>query len=127
MANKNPSPATRIKKGQVLNPTGRPKGILTTDQVKALFGKMSALTKDELLEIIKSPKSSILEITTASIFAKAAKDGDYSRLNFLLDRSIGRVVEEKNVTLRPVTYTTSIQGDGSLIQKVLEEGEDGDS
>jgi len=124
MSNKNPSPATRFKKGQSGNKSGKPKGILTTDQVKALFGKMSALTKAELLEIIQSPKSSILEITTASIFAKAAKDGDYSRLNFLLDRSIGRVVEEKNVTLRPVTYTTSIQGDGSLIQKVLEEGEE---
>ena len=120
-----PPEHSRFKKGKSGNPSGKPKGLLTVDQVKALFGKMSSCTKQELINIMQNPKSTMLEITTASILAKAAKDGDYSRLNFLLDRTVGRVVEEKNVTLRPVTYTTSIQGDGSLVQQVID-AEDSD-
>lgn len=97
MANKNPSPATRIKKGQVLNPGGRPKGLLTADTIKALMGRFCHLTKNQLADIIQGPDSTMLEIMVAAVMAKAAKDGDYSRLSFLLDRTVGKVKDISEV------------------------------
>jgi hypothetical protein len=39
----------------------------------------------------------MLEVMVASIMARAAKDGDYSRLEFLLARSIGKVKDISEV------------------------------
>lgn len=94
MANKRPNPPpihSRFKPGQSGNPSGKPKGLLSTDEIASLMAKFCRLTRDELQGIVQDPKSSMIEITVASILAKAAKDGDYSRLEFLLTRSIGKV------------------------------------
>lgn len=89
-------------KGTSGNPSGRPKGALTTPEVSALMGKFCRLSRDELTAVIQNQKSSMIEITVASILAKAAKDGDYSRLEFLLARSIGKVKDQLEVSsIRP--------------------------
>jgi hypothetical protein len=49
------------------------------------------MTRAELEAVKASTKSSMIEITIAAIFIRAADDGDYSRLEFLLARSIGKV------------------------------------
>lgn len=89
--NKNLKPYT---KGQSGNPSGKPKQLLTKDKVKGILGKFADMTRDELQNIVQDPKSTMLEIMVASIMVKAAKDGDFSRLNFILDRSIGRAAAE---------------------------------
>jgi hypothetical protein len=50
-------------------------------------------------------------------------------LTVLLDRSVGRVVEQKTAQLQPVHYVTSVAPSGALIQSVIDEAlgeEDGD-
>lgn len=119
MANKNPSPATRFQKGQSGNKSGKPKGLITPDRVRAVVAKLSGMNREQLLEVVKDPKSQMFEVMFASVMAKAAKDGDYGRLNFLLDRTIGRTVDQKDVKIQPVIYETSIRPDGSLVQNTI--------
>lgn len=78
------------KKGQSGNPSGKPKQLLTKDKVNAIIGKFSLLNREELQSLVQSPKTPMIEIMVASIMVRAAKDGDYARLSFLLDRSIGK-------------------------------------
>lgn len=78
-------------KGQSGNPSGRPKGLLTRAKVEATLGRFSSLTRAQLQEVVQDPASTMLEIMVASVMARAAKDGDASRLAFLLDRSIGKI------------------------------------
>ncbi len=90
-------PAPPWRKGQSGNPSGKPKGLLTNDQVKATLGKFWSMSKEDLLGILKNEKSTMGELMIASVMARAAKDGDANRLNFLLDRSIGKVSPEEIV------------------------------
>ena len=94
----NPQNLKPFKPGQSGNPSGKPKGLLTTTEVSGLLSKFCRLSRDELTAVIQNNKSSMIEITVASILAKAAKDGDYSRLEFLLARSIGKVKEQLEVS-----------------------------
>lgn len=82
------------KKGQSGNPSGKPKGILTKDQVHAVLGRFSSLNREELQAVVNNPKSTMLEIMVASVMVKAAQHGDHARLEFLWSRSIGKVKEE---------------------------------
>lgn len=88
-----------FKPGQSGNPSGKPKQLLTQDKVSSVMGKFADMTRDELQKVIQNPRSTMLEITVASILAQAAKSGDATRLSFLLDRSIGRVKETHSVEM----------------------------
>lgn len=128
----------RFKPGNNANPTGRPKLPLEIREIKKLspayvrqvIAKLSRMGPDELLSWLETPFAAggpnNLEHMVASIIRKSAIDGDQNRLNFLLDRSIGKVVEQKVVTLQPVEYITSVRPDGALVQAVINEalGED---
>lgn len=101
MARPPPPEHTRWKKGQSGNPAGCPKGLLKKDDIQALMGKFWRLDREGLQAVVHNPKSTMGEIMVASVIAKAAKDGDYARLSFLLDRMIGRpteVVEQHNIS-----------------------------
>lgn len=87
--------------GQSGNLAGKPKQLLTKDKVSSILGKFSNMTRDELQDVVKDPKSTMLEIMIASVIVKAAESGDYSRLDFLLSRSIGKVKEEIENTIKP--------------------------
>ena len=87
-------------KGQSGNPAGKPKQLLTVDNVSALFGRFATMTREKLQAVAQNPDSTMIEIMVASIMAKAAKDGDYSRMAFLLDRTIGKVKDVAEVHQR---------------------------
>jgi len=98
------------KPGQSGNPGGRKalppelRGIhaLTQLEVCALVSKYARMSRDELQAAVGSPSTPMLEIAIASIFAQAAKHGDFARLAFLLDRAIGKVkvVEESDQAMQ---------------------------
>lgn len=91
---------TRFKKGQSGNPGGKPKQLLTKDTVYKHLSKFAHMSRVELQEkVINNPSATMLEIMIASVMVRAAKDGDYARLSFLLDRSVGKVKDESAVQL----------------------------
>lgn len=63
---------------------------LSQDEVSKIVALYGRMTRDELQVAINNPKTPVIEIAVASIFANAAKHGDYGRLGFLLDRAIGK-------------------------------------
>lgn len=78
-------------KGQSGNPSGVPKALLTKTAVELVFQSLTKRTPEEL-EIIKAnPATPALEVMIASIILRAIKDGDPMRLQFLLDRAVGRI------------------------------------
>ena len=87
------------KPGQSGNPGGQPRvpdhlrGIssLSQHEVTKVVSKYARMTRSELQAAAQSPDTPMLEVAIASIFAQSAKNGDYSRLAFLLDRAIGKV------------------------------------
>lgn len=92
--------ATQWVPGQSGNPGGAPRNMLTRDKVANIMSKFAHLTREELQKKIQHPDSTMLEITVAAIFARAAKDGDYQRLEFLLQRTVGKVREETEIKFK---------------------------
>ncbi len=103
---------TRFKPGWAGGP-GRAKGSLRRDEVEAVMGRLSRMTREELEAIVRNPKSTMLEIMSASVIVKAAKEGDSARFSFLLDRTIGRVKEQIEVSAVPYIIE---RRDGSTIE-----------
>lgn len=93
-----PDPKNLWKPGQSGNPSGRPKKLLTRDHVEHHFSTMAALSTSELEILCKDPKEPALRVMIARVIIEAIKAGDYSRLNFLLDRSIGKVKDVAEIT-----------------------------
>jgi len=127
------SKVTQYKPGQSGNPKGRPiglrqdlkkyKAISATDAGK-LIQKMMDMTAEELLDVMQNASMPAYEIMIASVIHKSVVGGDHSRLNFLLERTIGKVKDDKTITLKPVTYQTTVDGDGNLLQEIVEEDDD---
>lgn len=86
------------KPGQSGNPSGKPKipehlraiHSLTQQEVTKIVSKYARMTLDELEAAVEARKASAVEMCVAKIFLKSMEYGDYSRLQFLLDRAIGR-------------------------------------
>jgi hypothetical protein len=101
MANNNPSPNTRIKKGQVLNP----RGAGAHNKALIAFKKMGAeelaetcelilrANKDELASILADPETPMLKVNLiAAILADTQKGLTYT-LDKLLERVVGKPKE----------------------------------
>ena len=117
-----------FKKGKSGNPRGRPpmpqelKEVvsMSPQKLKALIFKFMHMNRGELKRVAEDPNSTLVDCTIASIVNKAMAEGDYTRLNFLLDRSIGKVKDELSINSN-ITFRTSFTPDGSLLQEVLNE------
>lgn len=58
-----------------------------------LCNKYLSMSKDEIDTARKDPKLTMLEVMIVSVIHKAIVHGDQKRLDFLLDRLIGKVVQ----------------------------------
>jgi hypothetical protein len=96
-----------FKPGQSGNPGGRPKipeelrkfKTLSADEVKKIFAKYARMTEPEVSAYMAADDTPIFEKVVGQGLLKAVKDGDYGRLNFILDRTIGKVVEKTEIDL----------------------------
>lgn len=93
----------QFKPGQSGNPGGKPKYLLSTDRVKTLISKYMDMSGEKLQEAIKDQNTPAVELAIAATLAQCIKIGDYSRLEALLQRAIGKVREEIEVH-RPIPY-----------------------
>jgi hypothetical protein len=126
-------PAKAWKKGQSGNPKGRPKirqdlknvKVMTNTEVSALLWRLMSKTTEELRLMVEDPETPAMELMVARIIDKGLLEGDPQRLNFLLDRTIGKVIDKREVEVTPVVYKTRIEKDGTLVQDVLREEVEG--
>lgn len=90
------------KPGQSGNPSGKPglpkevRKAKNTNRItlEKTLNEFLTLDREELQKRLQNPKATMLELAVGTIVAKAAKDGDQIRLNFILDRLLGKVAEK---------------------------------
>lgn len=106
-----------IKKGQVLNPNGRPrvpeyvKSARKLTQVKfaeVLYKYINA-TFEDLKEVIENPKTPSLDLIVVKVLTEAIKHGDEKRLNFILERMIGKVKEVREHHHRGISTAVNLK------------------
>lgn len=102
MANKNPSPKTRIQKGQVLNPEGG----RTHDPIKKRLRRLTQfelqqlgsmfLDQDEaqIKKIMKDKKDSVLRRTMAGLMLDIMQYRDEKKITLVFDRTAGKVSDK---------------------------------
>lgn len=113
---------TSFKPGQSGNPNGRPKipidvkesRQLTRIELDRQLNRLIAMSPEQLAEVRKDPKSTMLELLIVSVITHGINKGDQTRLNFLLERlsSIGKVketVEHLGPNGGPLQIQTAIQ------------------
>lgn len=108
MANKTPT-KTSYKKGVSGNPKGRPK---MDPELKALLDvtkttyrtiavKYFNMTKKELAGVKQNDSMTMLEWTFVKCLLKVHDKGDYATLDKMMDRVIGKVKDEVDLTVNP--------------------------
>ena len=86
------------RKGQSGNPAGKARmpeelravNSMTPPELAKIISKYFRCTREELQEIAIAAAAPALELAIASILVKSIQYGDYGRLNFLLDRCVGK-------------------------------------
>jgi hypothetical protein len=95
----------QIKKGQVLNPTGRPRKYVSLlkdagyklSEINDTIQNMMAMDVQELKEVYDNPKGTILEKTIANAMVKSLQKGSLYSLETLLTRVYGKPKETTSV------------------------------
>jgi hypothetical protein len=72
---------------------------LTQNEFVKIACNLIKSTKDELQTVLRDPKTSALELMIGGIIVKAITDQDHQRAEFLLNRIIGRVAVQADITL----------------------------
>lgn len=91
-----------FQKGVVTNPKGRPRipedlkdaGRLTKPELERLMNKMLSMQPGELTKQLKSGELTCKEMLIGTIISKGIIHGDQHRLDFILNRLIGKVKEQ---------------------------------
>jgi len=99
-------PSPKFQPGNNANPKGRPKlsfdhemsRHLTKLKIESLISKYMDVPTEELKAILKNPGAlPSLEVYLVSVMAKGMTQGDVTRLEFLFNRSVGKVAEKQQV------------------------------
>ena len=112
---------TRPEKGEVLNPHGRPKKLVTQlkeigyhkSQVEDTINAMLTMSRKELEKIDKSEEYTILERIIAGTLLKSHDKNSLFNLDLLLNRSQGKPKEtiDHNITEKSIKITLNLNGE----------------
>jgi hypothetical protein len=102
---KKPGTGRDFLPGQSGNPKGRPpeppelKAMkrMTKGELSLLINKYMQMDLVELGAIAHNPTTKAIDAMISSIIIQCIKQGDYTRLNFFLDRELGKVSEKIEV------------------------------
>lgn len=94
---------------------------LTQAEFARITQKFMALSKAEMQVIAKDPSTPALDLMVLSIISKGINQGDDKRLNFFLDRFIGKVKEEINLNINTYSaitksYSTELDAEQKRIE-----------
>ena len=96
---------TRPDKGETMNPNGRPKKYVSLlkdsgyklSEINDTIQTMMAMDLDELADVFKNPKATVLERTIANAMRKSLEKGSLYSLETLLTRVYGKPKENASV------------------------------
>lgn len=88
---------------------------LSNTYIEKLIAKFFNMSEEQLNEVIASPRTPVGEKMIARNCQEAIINGDYTRLNFLLDRSIGKVKEVKELQLPTPTVVKKLDGSEAVV------------
>jgi hypothetical protein len=114
---------TRPDKGEVLNPNGRPKKLITLmkdigytkTQVEETMLSMLSLSRKELEKIDKGDEYTIMERTIAGALLKGHNNNSLFNLEMLLTRSQGKPKETIDQTIESKNFTITLNLDESKL------------
>lgn len=121
------------EKGVSGNPAGRPKAspelkqfrAMSKEDVARMISKYGIMNREDLDAFLMRRDVPVIDQTIASIYQKALDGGDFARMAFLLDRTIGKVTSEVVVTQK-LRAEVEAMTDEQLIEaakvKLLPEG-----
>lgn len=119
----------QFKPGQVGNPGGRPKlpedikeaRKLNQNEVSRIINKYMNMEISAIKEDMNKPGTKALEAMIGKIISEAHKFGDYSRVNFLFDRMIGKVTEKMEIKVPKPTMVKLLDGPAIMLDHEKEE------
>ena len=96
---------TPFKKGEVANPNGRPRKYVTLlkdqgyklSEINDTIQVMMSMDMDELSDVYKNPKATVLEKTIANAMNKSLQKGSLYSLDTLLTRVYGKPKEQMDI------------------------------
>lgn len=107
-----------FQKGQSGNPGGRPKlspelkaiKVFTPEEVERIIAKYMRLSKGKLQRLLKEDSDDLpmFEALVCSILAKAYKTGDYSKVEFLLLRTVGKVKDKEVIDIESTSAAANV-------------------
>lgn len=125
---------TKFKKGHNRPGPGRPKipvdvieaRKFSAHEVEILFTKFIQMTREQLSAVKNNPQATLLELTLHSIFTHAINHGDHVRLDFVLNRLIGKSrekiemnLESKEGTMSPRSHISEMIKNPELVDDLI--------
>jgi len=122
-----------IKKGQVLNPNGRPKipehlkgDKLTQAKVERIISAFSEMSSADLAIHLMQADTPMIERVIGAIYQKALDKGDFNSLDFIFNRSIGKVTEKIQHSLPEPTIIKRSNGEEIALGSKWTDDDDAD-
>lgn len=72
--------------------------VMNQERLAQILNALTYCTHAELKEKAKDPSATVFELAVAKVIEQAFIKGDQARLSFLLDRLVGKVKEQVDVT-----------------------------
>jgi hypothetical protein len=116
-----------FKKGQSGNPNGRPRKWISelkesgykSSEVNDCILVMLSMTIEELADVYKNPKATILEKTVANALKRSLEKGSLYSLDTLLNRAVGKPKES-------VDHTTNGEAIKEITVTIIRGADNGD-
>ena len=122
-------PPHAFKPGVSGNPSGRPKVLKdiaearkqNSNSVARILNRFMNMDFDELKKLMQDPATQTLELMIGRVIVESIKTGDQTRLNFILDRMIGKVVDKMEIKVPKPTMVKILDGPAIMLDHEKDE------